>query len=565
MTFGGTCAAEERSVAVPELSLPDQHGQFRSLAEFQSAPAMVVAFLGTECPLAQLYGRKLGDMAREFGPNDVSFVGIDSNRQDTLTELRTYAARAEIEFPILIDAEQAALQWFGAVRTPEVFVLDRHGVIRYRGRVDDQYGIGIKRLRPQREDLREALEELLSGRPVSVPQTPTAGCLISRRSDAPPQGEITYASHIARIVHRRCLECHREGEVAPFSLARWEDVQGWESMIAEVVSEDRMPPWSANPEHGRFRNDARLTPEEKQLLLTWIENGCPQGDPAQIPDPPTFVTGWRISEPDLVIPMRDEPYAVPASGVVKYQYFEVDPGFTEDQYVAEVEARPGNPEVVHHIIAFVKPPGSADVSLGQMLVGYAPGSPPLVFPHGTASVIPRGSKLLFELHYTPNGKATTDRSYIGLKLTKPELVQRQVRSEEILENDFRIPPGAADHRVTASRKLPKAIDLLTLTPHMHVRGKSFRYEATYPDGRREVLLDVPRYDFNWQLRYELAEPKRLPRGTVISCTAVFDNSAANPNNPDPTKTVRWGDQSWEEMMIGFVTYVMPDRSDRSPQ
>jgi len=322
-----------------------------------------------------------------------------------------------------------------------------------------------------------------------------------------------------------------------------------------------MPPLFANPKHGTFRNDARLPDEEKQLIRTWISNGMPEGDQSQLPEPPQFAEGWRIPKPDQVIKIRDEAFKIPAEGVVDYQYFRVDPGWTEDKFVVASEARPDNVAVVHHIIAYVIEPGS-DGRKGKdrrMMVGYAPGSTPQILDEGTAMHVKAGSQIVFEMHYTPNGTAQTDLSHIGLKFTDKQNVKRLLRGGAAINHDFEIPAGAANHTVEADYRSRRDELLLEMTPHMHVRGKSFRYEAFYPDGKREVLLDVPNYDFNWQLSYELAEPKLLPKGTRIHCIATYDNSKANLVNPDPNRSVHWGDQSWEEMMIGFFNVVDPDK------
>ena len=541
--------------SIKTFSLTDYHGQKRSLDEFHDANVVVVAFLGTECPLAKHYGRKLGQLSAAYRNRGVTFLGIAPNVQDSLTEVSAYANKYEIPFPILLDPEQKVTDLFGTERTPEVFVLDQNRVIRYQGRVDDQYGISIQKAEPNRSEMLAAIDALLEGKPVAVTQTEPAGCLIGRQRDIEPHGEITYASHVADILNRRCVECHRDGQIAPFSLSTFEDTQGWEAMMAEVIQEERMPPWYANPNHGQFRNDARLTSEEKETLLTWIKNGCPKGDESAIPDPPQFAEGWMMPEPDKVIYMDDKPTTVPATGVVDYQYFLIDPGFEEDMYVTHAECRPGNPEVVHHIIAYLRPPGAErhDI-LRQMLVGYAPGSPPLSYGSGSAMKVPAGSKLLIEVHYTPNGYEQTDLSYVGLKFADESEVDNIVEVGMAIDHEFRIPPQASDHVVTAEQHILDDVEMMTLTPHMHLRGKSFRYVAKYPDGTDEVLLDVPEYDFNWQIRYELAEPKLIPKGTVIACTATFDNSDGNPNNPAPDKPVHWGEQSWEEMMIGFFQY-----------
>ena len=541
------------------VSVPESFGRSRSLQEFDDKRVLVVAFLGTECPMARLYGPRLAQIADQFSEDSVAVVGVDSNVQDSLTEVAAYVRRHDISFPVLLDTEHEIADALKAERTPEVFVLDADRNVRYHGRIDDQYGISIQRSGPTRQDLAVAVRELLSGKPVSVPETPFMGCHIGRKSRVPPQGNITWSQHVAPIFYRRCVECHRSGQIAPFPLTTYEETVGWEQTIAEVIEEQRMPPWNANPEHGTFKNDCRLTSDEKETVLTWIDNGCPEGDKIDLPELPQFADGWRIPEPDKVVYMRDKEFHIPAEGVVEYQYWEVDPGFDEDKYVTAVEARPDNTAVVHHIIAYMLLPGQErKTSLGHMLIGYAPGTSPLIFPEGSALHVPAGTKLLFELHYTPNGSPQTDHSYVGMTFADKANVERLVTGSEAINHKFRIPPKAANHEVTAEKKIKRDVDLLSLTPHMHLRGKSFRYEAIYPDGEREILLDVPKYDFNWQLRYEFAEPVRLTKGTRILCTAHFNNSSSNPNNPNPSQEVGWGQQSWDEMMIGFWTGLEVD-------
>jgi hypothetical protein len=257
--------------------------------------------------------------------------------------------------------------------------------------------------------------------------------------------------------------------------------------------------------------------------------------------------------------MSDEPYTVQAEGEVAYQYFTVDTGFTEDKWVQAAEARPGNRAVVHHIIAFIRPPtlerGKGGQSQGMLLAGYAPGGGVRLNPPGVATKIPAGSKIVFQMHYTPNGSVQQDRSYVGLTFADPKTVKKQIRGGTPSDHTFAIPPGDPHYKVTAEHHFDADADLVWLAPHMHLRGSAFRYEAEYPDGQREILLDVPKFDFNWQIRYNLAEPKRMPKGTVMHCTAYFNNSADNLANPDPTATVTWGDQTWEEMMIGWFGSV----------
>jgi peroxiredoxin len=539
------------------LSLPDCFGKPFDLKQLDSAPIIAVAFVGTECPLAKLYGTRLQELSARYADRGVRFIAVCSNVQDSLTEIVAYRNKAGITFPMLIDSQQQLADLVKATRTPEIVILDDSRSVAYQGRIDDQYGIGIVREMPQQEFAAMALDALLAGQSPTVATTEAVGCLIGRHRKVEPHGDITYSKHIAPIFNSRCRECHRPGEIAPFPLTSYADTVGWEATIAEVVQEERMPPWNANPEFGHFKNDARLSVDEKRLIQEWISNGCPEGDPADLPIPPQFITGWRMSQPDLIIPVRQEAFTVPATGVVDYQYLKVDPKFTEDKYAIAAEARPGNPAVVHHIIAFLMIPGQRDIDLGKMLIGYAPGTSPLVFPEGTAMKIPAGTQFVFEMHYTPNGTEQTDISSIGLKFIDASDVKHEVVGLEAVNSKFRIKPGDATYRVEASERFREDITLLSLTPHMHLRGKSFRYEATFPDGKTEVLLDVPKYDFNWQLRYEFSEPRLIPAGTFVKCLAQFDNSSENLNNPDPSREVGWGQQSWDEMMIGFFTGMKP--------
>lgn len=542
--------------AVEDFTLRSHEGREWSLSDFADDQLVVVVFMGTECPLAKLYGPRLAEIHQRFADQGVAFIAINANTQDSMTELSAYAERYHVDFPLLKDVGNRVADAMGATRTPEVFLLDEQRAVRYHGRIDDQYAVGRSRDKVNRSDLAMAIEQLLEGAAVTVPSTEPVGCLIGRVKEVEPVGDVTYSQQISRIFNSRCVECHREGEIAPFPLSSYDDVIGWEDTIVEVIQDQRMPPWFANPNHGEFLNDARLSDEEKQLIYAWVENGMPEGDPAEMPEPPKFAEGWRIPEPDQVFYMRDEAFPVPAQGVVDYQYFVVDTNWDEDKYVNAAEARPDNTSVVHHILAYVIPPdGDRNAKQRKVIVGYAPGSTPLHLRDGMAIHVPAGSKLLFEMHYTPNGYAQQDRSYIGVRFIDKKDVTQLLKGRMAINTRLDIPARAEHHEVTAEFTIRRDEMLLSMTPHMHLRGKAFRYEAIYPDGEREVLLDVPGYDFNWQLKYILDEPKLLPEGTKILCTAAYDNSEKNLANPDPNRTVHWGDQSWEEMMIGFFNTV----------
>jgi len=554
-----TVAAETNiGTKIDGFKLPDFHGKERELGELSDAKLVVVAFLGTECPLVRLYAPRLAELSERFADRGVKFVGINANRHDTVVEMADFAHSYGIPFPLLKDRTGEVADQFGAARTPEVFLLDGSRVVRYRGRIDDQYAVGVAKEEAGQEYLARAIEELLEGKDVSVPVTEAPGCIIARVPKVEPHGEVTYANQVSRIINKRCVECHRAGELAPFALTSYEEVAGWGETIREVVKDGRMPPWFADEKYGHFVNDSSLSDEEKKLIDEWVANGTPEGDLSQLPDAPTFASGWKIGEPDMIVKMP-EPFTVPAEGVVDYQDIRVDPGFTEDVWITAAEGRPGNPSVVHHIVLFAVPKGAKgrtdSESIGQMVAIYAPGMPAWVYPEGTAMCIKKNMDLVFQMHYTPNGREQTDQSSVGLKFTTQDKVKQKIRYGMALNMAFEIPAHANDHEVLSKATFRRDTLLLNLFPHMHYRGKSFKFEAFYPDGTSEVLLDVPNYDFNWQLRYDFVEPKFLPKGTKMICTGHFDNSADNPRNPNPNEKVTFGLQSWEEMMVGYYTTV----------
>ena len=554
---------------IAELALPDCHGKAWTLPPAAERPLVVVAFVGPDCPIARLYAGRLGELAGEFGPRGVAFVGVASNPQDTPPALARYAATYRVPFPILMDQRQVAADRFGATRTIETFILDRQRVVRYRGRVDDQYDRGIQRADAGRRHLAAALEELLAGKAVSQPVTEAPGCLIGRDKKPAEAGPVTYTRDIAPLLNKHCVSCHRPGQATPFVLTSYKAAAGWAETAKEAIDAGRMPPWHADPRHGKFANERRLSAAEKQLFSAWIAAGLPRGDEADLPPPPVFPDGWNIPQPDLVLAIP-ETITIPATGAMEYQYVAVDPGFREDRWVQAVEVRPSNPIVVHHVNVNIAPPGmqfnakQVDFRF-ESLLPTARGNMSLTLPPGMAKRIPAGWHIYFEIHYTPIGSVQTDRTTLGLLFAEPGTVKKEVRTCLLIEKDLRIPPRTPDHRVEKTWVVEQDALVLALFPHMHLRGKSFRYEATYPDGASEILLEVPAFDFNWQHRYTFAEPKRLPAGTVVKATAVYDNSAATPANPDPDATVSAGTQTWEEMFNGYLELASAEQDMTAPQ
>ena len=572
-------------------TLKDADGKNVSLYSFRGKLGVVLVFMGTDCPVGNLYAPRLAELNQKYKDKKVVFLGINSNAQETAAQVAAHAKEHGIAFPVLKDEGNVVADMALVERTCEAIVLDGLAVVRYRGAIDDQYAVGKRKDAPTHNYLTDALDAMISGGRVEPKATEVAGCLIEKVPPKPPKvqagsisrvraaaaeivsarketdtaevgkvGEVTYAENVAPIVQNKCQSCHRPGEVAPFKLLTYDDVRKHAATIREVVDERRMPPWHADPRYGHFQNDRSLSAKERATLLAWIDHGTPLGDVASLPPPKEFPEGWTIGKPDVVFEMP-EPFTVPSQGTVGYVHIRVPTKFKEDTWVQAAEARPGDRSVVHHIVVYVDDhnilkgfTNRRGARADAHFCGYAPGDMPSVYPLGSAKLVPAGSDFIFQLHYTPSGKIRTDRSRLGLIFAKKP-AEHRAHTLGIAQERFEIPPGADNHAVRSNFTFETDSHLLSFMPHMHLRGKSFQYEATYPDGRKEVLLSVPAYDFGWQSYYVLEEPKAMPKGTRIDCLAHFDNSTGNPANPDPEKAVRWGEQTWEEMMIGYIDYV----------
>lgn len=364
---------------------------------------------------------------------------------------------------------------------------------------------------------------------------------------------VTFTKDVAPILNNNCVSCHRAGEIGPMSLTSYKEARPWARSIKEKVATRVMPPWHADPNHGNFANDRRLTQKDIDTIVAWVDQGAAEGNPKDLPPTPQFPEGWNIGKPDAIFSLPQE-FPVPADSVVDYKYFTVPTGFTEDKWVQAAEIRPDKRGVVHHIIVFIRKGAEQ-----KLLVGYAPGEQPAVMSKGLAKKIPAGADLIFQVHYTPNGTDTKDRSFVGLVFAK-EPPRNELQTRPIMNMRFAIPPGDPNYEVTSSFTFPEDGEIHSLMPHMHLRGKDFVYKVTFPDGSSKVILSVPKYDFGWQSYYILKEPIRAPKGTRVDCVAHFDNSTNNKYNPDPKKEVRWGDQTWEEMMIGWMSFTFDSKA-----
>ncbi|MFM7977318.1 MAG: alkyl hydroperoxide reductase, partial [Pirellula sp.] len=466
-------------------------------------------------------------------------------------------------FPLVKDTDQSLAQSWKITRTAEVILVDAQNQVVYRGRVDDQYAPGITRSKTTREDLATAISSALNGKTTEIAVTEPVGCKIAYRSRSAPSNEpssptVNYADSIAAIFNKHCTECHRPGEIGPFDITNTDELQGWSEMILETIDTGRMPPWHADPAHGSFKNSRSISKEEIETVRQWVRAGAPLGDTSKLTPAKFADSGWRLGqEPDLVVPMNTKAYNIPATGTVDYQYFVVDPKITEDRWVSSAQVIPGDPSVVHHAIVFIRPPDDAEFIGIGWLTAYVPGQMATRFPEGYARKIPAGSKFVFQMHYTPNGRPTSDLSKIGLRFVDEPTVTHEVFTVVGIDQDFEIPPGANNHSVTARvPRFPKDGELLAVSPHMHVRGKAFELRARRGQAT-DILLNVPHYDFNWQHTYEWTD--RIPLADVdgLEFTATFDNSDANPTNPAPGEYVMWGDQTWEEMAVAFFEVSRP--------
>ncbi|MBY0587041.1 redoxin domain-containing protein [bacterium] len=552
-------SAEHRSVPRPfvPFTLIDVFGNKHIWSEFETHRAVVVVFVGNECPLVQFYARRLSELLREFEGQRVGFLAINSNSQDSLEEMSRWSKRLSLPFPVYKDIDQRVADNLGVTRTPEALLLTPNKEIVYQGRIDDQYDIGLLRSNARHSYLRDAIVRFLDRKPIEVGFTKAPGCLIGRIKAATSKPTVTFANDIAPIVERRCATCHQPGEIAPFSMLDYEEIASWGPMIQETVLEDRMPPWPAREPLGHFVNDKRLLPREKELLLRWIEEGCAEGvrRSSISPPQPASADGWHIGKPDLVYSIGERPFELPASGDIDYQFYTVDLKLMEDRWIQAIEFLPGNRAVVHHAaVTLAYPEVMKKSEFG--FYGFAPGSGPMVLPAGRAIHVPAGSLLKFQIHYTPIGTPTTDQSRVGLKFTDPQPdLLIMVPYGAIASTDMVIPANAKNHDVWAVTMIEEDYEVWGIFPHMHLRGKSAMIEALLPDASVKRLLTVPKWDFNWQFTYELKEPIRLPAGTLIHMRAVFDNSSDNSANPDPNKAVRWGrmtrDEMWVIMLNGF--------------
>lgn len=559
---------------VPDLTSKAIDGTAFKLSDaMKGKKAAVVAITSATCPLSKKYLPTLAAFEKEYA-DKVAFVAINAISTDPPTDLKKLAAAAGLKAPLILD-DGVLCKQLGATTTTDVFVLDAARTIKYRGAIDDQYGIGYSTDAPKHTYARNALEAVLAGGDAPVPATTAPGCALDLADvKAPAAVRPTYHNFASRLIQQNCQECHRKGGIGPFSLETLADVKAHKGMVKKVVGDEVMPPWHAADANDAkadqprpFKNDRSLPEADKAALLAWIADGLPEGEKADAPLARKFPDEWAIGKPDLVVQIPNA-IDIKATGVMDYQNVIVESGLEEDKWVVAAEIQPTDRAVVHHVLVFALPPkkpGEFELPRrgeGQgYYAAYVPGNTKQILPEGFAKKLPKGARIKFQIHYTPNGTATKDQVRVGFKFGKAP--NYEVKVFPLGNPKISIPPGADNHKEEFEFKLPLDVTLTAFSPHMHLRGKAARYEYDVIDPKTKkvtetkVLLDVPHYDFNWQLRYELAAPVTLPAGTPVRYIAWYDNSSKNPANPDPKKTVKWGDQTYDEMFLGYAEWYSP--------
>ncbi|MBE2286100.1 MAG: redoxin family protein [Prosthecobacter sp.] len=550
---------------VDDIALKTVDGKDIKLSQASGKNGLVIALFSADCPISGKLAPETVRLEKDLAAEGVNLLLVNAPPGQKNEQVVKFVADHGFKAKVALDAEGILSRALAATTTTEVFLLDASRTLIYRGALNDQYGLGYAKDEARHHYLRNAVATMMRGQSLNVSATSAPGCALdSSTQSAAMAVPVTYHRDIARIMQAHCVECHHSGGVGPFALDTYEAVIEHSGMIRKQVERGAMPPWFAAPlegvAHSPWANDRSLSKRDRDDLLAWLASDRPKGDVADAPKPRTFPGEWSIGKPDAIIAVA-KPISIKAEGTMPYQHATVTTEFAQDRWVRGYEILPSAREVVHHVIVSVfekgqKVRGGGEEGAEGYWAAYVPGNTKQIYPEGFARKLPAGATVRFQIHYTPNGKAVQDTMRLGLLFAK-EPPKYVVHTTALPNPRLNIPAGRANHVETAQRKLPVDLNAMAWMAHMHVRGKAFKFEAISPEGKSETLLDIPRYDFNWQLRYDYAMPRFLPRGTTIKITATYDNSAANPANPDPAKNVRWGQQTFDEMMIGYVEHYTP--------
>ena len=558
-------AAAPAAARVDNFVLRDQNGESHELYYHSDQRVVVIMVQGNGCPIARAAWPTYREIRAEYADEGVAFFMLNPNLQDDRASIVAEAREFDYDIPILDDEAQLVGEALGVIRTAEVFVIETDGFnLVYRGPIDDRLTYERQRAEASETYLTDALDDVLAGRPVEVAERDAVGCLVNfpNRERA---AAVSYGDTIAPLLIENCVGCHSAGGIAPWAMSEYRMVLGFAPMIREVVRTQRMPPWHADPHIGTWVGDRSLSPEDAATLVSWIEAGAPRGegpDPLAVLAPPA--SEWPLGEPDLVLTLPA--FDVPATGVVDYKYPFVPNPLDRPVWVRAAAIAPGDRTVVHHVLTGYTPAGGRRGEAGlfeNYLNGYAPGMEAYVFPDDTGVLVEPGGSFVFQLHYTPTGRATTDVTRLGLYF-HDEPPAHILRHSVAMNPNISIEPNQAEHEESAYLPFDKDAIVYSLFPHAHYRGRSSKFEIEYPDGTAELLLSVPKYDFNWQREYVFTEPLDVPAGSKIVHTTIYDNSAQNPGNPDPSRRVPWGQQSWDEMLYGAIRYRWQGETAAAP-
>jgi len=564
--------------AAGKLTFNDLTGKAYTAQDIAAHKASVFLFVSGQCPVSNVYTPRMNALASAYRTKGVQVFAVYSDRQESASDITRHAKEHGLTFPIVKDTTNRLADTLGAQMTPEAIVVDATGAVRYRGRIDDN----AVATRVSAHDLNAALDAVLNGKPVAHPEMLAIGCAIRRNAAPVPAkpGVPTYARDIAPILRTKCEGCHRPGEVAPFSLQTYTQASAWAVDIKRYTAAGQMPPWKPTPGYGDFQETDvhTLSETERSAIAKWADNGAPLGDIKQMPAPRKFVQGWQLGEPDLVI-APEKAYHLASDGEDVYRNFVVKSTFDEERFISAVEVRPGVAAVVHHVIAYIDGSkvngGYASEKLeaatndGQpgytsfggpgfiptgMMGGWAPGNDPHFLPTGVGIRVPKGARIVVQVHYHKDGKPETDLTRLGIHFCKGT-VQKAVAGGFAINFGFKIPPGDPHYKAEGTMSVPEDSHLFAVTPHMHLLGKEMKVWATLPDGSEKPLVWIKDWDFNWQASYYFKEPIALPAGTKVHLTAYYDNSPQNPRNPNKTnpRAVTWGEQTTDEMCIAFCS------------
>lgn len=558
----------------------DLKGQSHWLGEAPGCQGVVVVFLAIDCPISNRYIPMLNEiMAKDLAKPPIRVFGVVSSPHVTREDAVAHSAKFDPQFPILFDASGELREQLGPTHTPQAFLLSPRGQTLYEGAIDDRFAaIDKSKVAARKHYLKDAIQSLLRHEKIAVSKTTPVGCPLEVSAKPAADAAITFNRDIAPILFAHCTVCHRSGESGPFPLLTYKDTVKHAVQIGYVTTERIMPPWKPVSGFGRFREEAHLTDRQIAMIAKWVEAGMPEGPESDKPPLPEFPTGWQLGEPDLILEMPRE-FNVAAAGEDLHQHFVIPTGLKRDRMVEAIEFRPGNSTVVHHASFYLDSSGEArkrdeadpDVGYGGgpgpqffsygKLRSWLPGMRPQRLPRGYGQLLLKGTDIMMEIHYQRSGKPETDRSSLGIHFAPPS--SKQLVSEiQVMETNLTVPAGNNRFHQHVSYTLASQTTLLDVAPHMHLLGREVKAEARLPDGSTKPLIWIKDWDFNWQGQYVFLTPLRLPAGTKIECDYFFDNTAANPRNPnDPPKSVHWGETSKEEMAICNFLYTCDNLRD----